>query len=101
MFAFIGEMPPKHLNCRCVILPTYAPPPDENYCKFAASMVLLDMSKRIVIPTAEEWYGIGMLERDDELTRETTLARNHKTKSKPRQESNCQKDCRSSIPQES
>lgn len=58
-----------HPNCRCVLLEVPEPPPNENWCKFAASILLCDISKKIVIPTKEEWYGLNMLERDDELRR--------------------------------
>ena len=41
----------------------------EHHCKIAAEFLLLDSSQRIRIPSAEEWFGAGLLERDHELTR--------------------------------
>jgi hypothetical protein len=37
--------------------------------KLAAKLLLMDHSKRIIVPTESEWFGIGLLERDDELKR--------------------------------
>jgi hypothetical protein len=42
---------------------------DEDWCKFAAGIMLSDMTSKIVVPEAEEWFGLNMLERDDELSR--------------------------------
>ena len=36
-------------------------------CKLAALLLLNDRIQRLVVPSAEEWIGIGLLERDDEL----------------------------------
>jgi hypothetical protein len=38
----------------------------ENCCKFQARLLLIER-KGIVIPTWEEWVGINLLERDDQL----------------------------------
>lgn len=35
--------------------------------KLAAQILLSDTSKRIIVPSKEEWIGINCLERDDEL----------------------------------
>jgi hypothetical protein len=37
--------------------------------QLAASILLQDTFNRIVIPTYEEWIGIGLLEMNDELKR--------------------------------
>lgn len=42
---------------------------DESGMKFQAKMMLCDTSKRLSIPTVEEWVGLNLLERDDELIR--------------------------------
>lgn len=35
--------------------------------KFHGSMILADKSPNIIIPTVDEWIGISLLERDDEM----------------------------------
>lgn len=42
---------------------------DEDSAKFYAGIMLCDISKKIVVPTCEEWIGLNLLERDDELRR--------------------------------
>ena len=37
--------------------------------KLAAQLLLTDDSRRIIIPSREEWIGLNLLERDDELER--------------------------------
>ncbi len=37
--------------------------------KCAARILLADRSRRVLIPSAYEWRGVGLLERDDELKR--------------------------------
>jgi hypothetical protein len=37
--------------------------------KLAATLLLQDRSNKILIPSREEWIGVGLLERDDELCR--------------------------------
>lgn len=39
--------------------------------KASAKILLADSSRRIRIPTYDEWIGIGLLERDDELIRKS------------------------------
>lgn len=39
--------------------------------KLAAQILLSDRSRRILVPSREEWVGLGLLERDDELKRVT------------------------------
>lgn len=41
-------------------------PAEERY-KFSARMMLLGQSKRLTIPSEDEWVGLNLLERDDEL----------------------------------
>lgn len=41
----------------------------EDRCKCLASIMMCDLSMKIVIPTDEEWHGLNMMERDDELKR--------------------------------
>lgn len=41
----------------------------EDSAKCLAKLMLLGDSKKIVVPTVYEWIGLGLLERDDELTR--------------------------------
>ncbi len=38
-------------------------------CKLSAQILLADSLGGIVIPSEEEWIGLGLLERDDELRR--------------------------------
>lgn len=38
-------------------------------CKLAAQILLADTLGGIVIPSEEEWIGLNLLERDDELRR--------------------------------
>lgn len=38
----------------------------EARCKFVGALFLLDSKQHLRIPTLEEYYGIGMLVRDDE-----------------------------------
>lgn len=42
---------------------------DELGCKLAAKLLLQDTTKGIITPNRDEWIGVGLLERDDELTR--------------------------------
>lgn len=42
---------------------------DELGCKLAARLLLQDTSKGIITPNRDEWIGVNLLERDDELTR--------------------------------
>lgn len=58
----------RHPNCRCVLLPI-GKTVDEDWCKFAAGIMLCDISKKIIIPSYDEWIGLGLLERDDGLRR--------------------------------
>jgi hypothetical protein len=47
---------------------------EEESCKFQAQVMLSEFSRdnrRIIVPTTEEWVGIHLLERDDELKRTT------------------------------
>ena len=63
---------PKHENCRCVIFSIPKPQRTEFNdlgSKLAAQIFLADRIKGIVIPTREEWIGVNLLERDDELKR--------------------------------
>lgn len=59
----------RHPNCRCALVFIPAAPVDEDAAKFYAGIMLCDISKRIIVPTAEEWIGLNLLERDDELRR--------------------------------
>lgn len=70
-------MPLKHPNCRCIMF--LQPTPEqltesqrkfwEEGCKMEAKLMLSEMgrSSLLRIPTEEEWVGLGLLERDDEL----------------------------------
>lgn len=44
---------------------------EEESNKFAAQMMLsgMQLGRRIVVPTPQEWIGLGLLERDDQLNR--------------------------------
>jgi len=41
----------------------------EAGCKFQAEMLLIEDPDILKIPTYEEWLGLNLLERDDELKR--------------------------------
>ena len=65
-------MKPFHPNCRCVILSM----PERRRTeindlgsKLAVQILLAGDGRGIIIPTREEWIGVGLLERDDELKR--------------------------------
>ena len=69
--------PHGHPPCRCVLCrpcTTADLSPSqrrfwEDGCKLQAKLLLSQYGKsqRLAIPTDEEWIGIGLLERDDEL----------------------------------
>jgi hypothetical protein len=42
---------------------------NELGCKLAAKLLLQNKSKGIITPNYDEWIGVGLLERDDELKR--------------------------------
>lgn len=52
-----------------ILPPIPEKPVDEDWCKFAAGIMLCDISKKITIPSHDEWIGLGLLERDDGLRR--------------------------------
>jgi hypothetical protein len=41
----------------------------EGECKARTLCILADPGRRIIVPDFEEWAGIGLLERDDQLNR--------------------------------
>lgn len=43
---------------------------NEHSAKFMANMLLNDKRNGIRIPTVEEWIGVNLLERDDEMRRD-------------------------------
>lgn len=50
-------------NCECPVCSELR----EMSRKVEARLLLLDKSRRIIIPDFDEWVGIGLLERDDML----------------------------------
>jgi len=50
-------------NCRC----PNCRPQNELGDKLAARIMLLDKSLKLYLPSEEEWIGLNLLERDDEL----------------------------------
>lgn len=42
---------------------------NENKCKLLARLILLNVTTKLTLPTQEEWIGLNLLERDDELPR--------------------------------
>lgn len=42
---------------------------DELGCKLAAKILLQNTTKGIITPDRDEWIGVNLLERDDELKR--------------------------------
>lgn len=69
--------PREHPNCRCVLskppTPADLTPSQRRFwedgCKMAAKLLLSQYGrdKRLAIPTEEEWVGLNLLERDDEI----------------------------------
>lgn len=63
--------PLSHFNCRCSIdYPVKATIPteiNELGCKLAAKVLLLDKNGRLIVPSQDEWIGVNLLERDDDL----------------------------------
>lgn len=39
----------------------------EMSCKARTDILLANPSRKIVVPAPAEWWGVGMLERDDQL----------------------------------
>lgn len=52
---------------------------NELGCKLAAKLLLQNTSKGIITPNYDEWIGVGLLERDDELTRLSPKDNNNDT----------------------
>lgn len=50
-------------DCRC----SNCRPTTELGDKLAARIMLLDKSTKLYLPSEEEWIGLNLLERDDEL----------------------------------
>lgn len=46
----------------------------ENDRKFAARCLLADNARKILIPSADEWIGVNLLERDDMLVRKPDVS---------------------------
>lgn len=64
--------PPSHENCRCLWLPNPVEVERTEInklgCKAAASILLSDrITKRVVVPSADEWIGFNLLDLDEEL----------------------------------
>lgn len=63
---------PLHPNCRCVLIQREPTPAELAFLeagrKAIAKILLSNAGRRtVVVPTAEEWIGINLLERDDGL----------------------------------
>jgi hypothetical protein len=63
----------QHPMCRCCLCPadplkSKRDEIEDLGSKLAASILLSDTTRRIVVPTHEEWFGLNLLERDDELS---------------------------------
>lgn len=71
MLNYISSTPfPTHVNCRCgsMIIPDGKRTAINDLgSMLAAKLLLMDTSKRIIIPSEEEWIGLNCLERDDDL----------------------------------
>lgn len=70
----VPAMTPNHPNCRCKIEFNPLTKPDHKFweegCKMQAKLLLATLGKRCLqVPTHEEWVGMHLLERDDQLTR--------------------------------
>lgn len=60
----------KHPMCRCSLIPIVMESPQmaEARQKFEAACMLVD-PRRLIVPTKDEWIGVNLMERDDELGR--------------------------------
>lgn len=63
----------KHPMCRCALLPvdtSWGPSRIEQIgMKVAAAILLADTLAGIIVPSREEWIGVNLLARDNELPR--------------------------------
>lgn len=54
----------------------------QAYLKFMAEMLLATPERKLVIPTADEWVGLNLLEYDSELRRHNNAAKTKPYKEK-------------------